>query len=178
MFTRGCHYSYRFLRKQYFNSPNSCLEKSHYDFRDSSNIRYMVEVEQYAYQVFVVKFYPKYLALYGDKKFQLLTNNNAAVSRIILTCIEIMLEILRKYPNASFGFLGARLVNEHSADNTKRFRLYSIVMASVFSPVNFEHHQYTKESCYLMLSKKMQAILPDLKKQIEDLFLSMYILTI
>jgi len=72
-----------------------------YSFKTNRNY-YLVEVEVYALDIYVIKYFLK-----KDKrnpvKYNILTYENRC-SKIISTCIRIMLQIHDKNPLASFGF--------------------------------------------------------------------------
>ena len=63
--------------------------------------------------------------------------------KIINTCINIMLSIYEKNSKASFGFIGANGFNEDTKC-TKRYRVYSRIVATYFSDRVF-YHKYREE---------------------------------
>ena len=99
------------------------LRQHLYNFRASKR-RYIAVVEEYEFQVFIVKFFPVSHKL-SDKKYNVIFNDYDA-PRVIRTCINIMLDMLAEKPLASFGFIGANtIINGESEGetNTQRFRI-------------------------------------------------------
>ena len=64
-----------------------------------------------------------------------------------------MIKFFKDEPTASFGFIGANSISENR-EETKRFNIYKKVMENFFSPVHFAHHNYNKESAYILLNRK------------------------
>jgi hypothetical protein len=60
------------------------------------NHQYIINVEEYNYEVFIIKFHLKNHSD-SDRKYNLLTNFNDP-QRLIRTCIEVMLEFYRRHP--------------------------------------------------------------------------------
>ena len=136
---------------------NKTVKGEHYDcvrlftFRDSMSNRYVFEAEEYPFDFYAVKFYLKANAL-SDKRYNIMTNLHNA-PRVIRTCLNIMLDIHRENSNASFGFIGARNTAEKSTANTKRFRVYRLIMGSLFSPHTFSHILNEEKSFYLLVNR-------------------------
>lgn len=107
-----------------------------------------------------------------ENKYSVLTNTYEP-RRIVMTCINIMLEIYQKDDHASFGFIGSNL-EEESIDNTKRFRFYRRIMATYFSEKYFIHQENSLKSAYLMLNKVEMTNNPRLKEDIESAFKEQY----
>ncbi len=105
-------------------------------------------------------------------KYSVLTNTYEP-RRIVMTCINIMLEIYQKDDHASFGFIGSNMVDE-STDSTKRFRFYKRIMATYFSEKYFIHQENCLKSAYLMLNRVELVNNPRLKEDIEDAFMEQY----
>lgn len=133
-----------------------------YSFKGKSKKRYIVLAEQYDLSVFAVKFYLQEHK-FCEHKYRRLSHLNEC-SRVITTVGNIIKEIISKEPFASFVFIGANSFNE-SKTETKRFKLYSKVIANLVSPVLFEHHFSIKLSSYFMINRHMDE--PDLLKKIE-----------
>ncbi len=143
-----------------------------YTFKSTkSNLWYIVLVEQYEHDVFAVKFYPKKWSN-SKHKYQMLTGTNEP-RRIINTCINVMLNIYEKNPNASFGFIGVNRINE-STNETKRYKVYSTIVATYFSNDFFFHKENREKSAYLLINNKSLSGNPTLVKDIEDFFTSQY----
>ncbi len=146
-----------------------------YNFKSRSNY-YLVEVERYELDIYIIKFYLK-----KDKrnshKYNVLTNENRC-SRIINTCVKIMLEIYNKDKLASFGFVGANTIRrdtgfEEPKVQTKRFMVYKRVMYALLGVQTFTHYYDASNSTYLMLNNKSESVtqkFENAKKMFEEIF--------
>ncbi len=101
-----------------------------------------------------------------------MTNTNEP-RRIINTCINIMLTIYEKNKKASFGFVGANGFNE-DISCTKRYRVYSRIIATYFSNKYFYHKENIEKSAYMLINNLALDDNPDLIKQIETFFSEQY----
>ena len=149
--------------------PLLCIH--HYTFRTRKNKRYAVQVEQYRHHVYVLKYYPLSHKS-SPNKFRVLTNDGDAF-RILTTCFQIFLDIYRRDPLASAGFIGEALVGEDEA-NTKRFRVYMQSVLTFADPAHFAHHPAPEASAYFLENKANPE--PNLKQQVERMFQELYIL--
>lgn len=131
----------------------------------TENGPYVVRAEELIANVFAIKFYPKCFRN-SPRKYQLLTHFGNA-SRILGTCIKIMIDIKKHCPNASFGFQGASLVGE-SKTSTKRFNIYRSIFQAFFSPAEFTHVVKEKHSVYLILNQKELITKPTFLDTITD----------
>lgn len=139
-----------------------------YRFKSTkSNLIYIVLVEQYEHNVFAVKFYPKAWRLSKDK-YRLLTKTNEPRT-IINSCINVMLSIYSENPNASFGFVGSNNMNE-GENETKRYRVYSALIATYFSGKYFHNKENKEKSAYLLINKRYLNEHPTLVTDIENFF--------
>lgn len=164
-------YPHRFV--QNFNEEAGHLKsKILYTFKSTkSNQWYWVWVECYDYHVYALKFHLKSMRN-CENKYSVLTNTYEP-RRIVMTCINIMLEIYQKDDHPSFGFIGSNMVEE-GTDNTKRFRFYKRIMATYFSEKYFIHQENCLKSAYLMLNKVEKVNNPRLKEDIEAAFAEQY----
>ncbi len=153
-------------------------------FRTSKHRTIIVQVYEHDHYMYVLKFFDKNHK-YSERKYSLL-NSDGEASRIINTCINIMLSFYEKNAYASFAFMGAPtekelLINKnagrHGAYNTKRFRLYRLIMSNFFHPVRFLHIQNTGCSVYMVVNRdylhpnpdeKITQIIQTLKKYYSD----------
>jgi hypothetical protein len=169
------HYSYRFVQKveEYEFSENSFLQyKMLYTFRSpKSHQWYWVWVEVYDDDFYAVKFHLK-AHRYSADKYNLMTGLNEA-RPVINTCITIMCEIGKKNPHASFGFIGANMHDE-STYSTKRFRIYSTMMATYFAKNVFSHYVLIDKSAYLLIRKAELELHPELLTKLNVKFKQMY----
>lgn len=146
----------------------------------------MVVVEEYHHHIFIIKFFLKAHQTH-PLKYSLLTSYHES-TRIFATCIKIAVQILKKNPLASLGFIGAATEEEEKAHKealkdspkakkspTKRFNVYTGIVARLFSPDQFLHVEDTPNSAYAIINLKNNS--PQrLKATIEDMFHKHYIL--
>lgn len=147
MFDKSFDFTY--INHQPGGPSDDFLRVHTYKFHSEKEL-YLVRLEEYPFDVFAIKFYPKSFED-SPNKYRLLTNHGNPMP-IIRTCINIMIDILNKFPGASLGFMGIEMENEHIG-NTKRYRIYRQLMENFFSPVNFSHHVYIPQSIYLLLNR-------------------------
>ncbi|HEY5327758.1 MAG TPA: hypothetical protein VIJ27_12215 [Mucilaginibacter sp.] len=127
-----------------------------YSFR-TNLYPYLIEVERYPYDIYVLKFYRRKHK--GNKQRYNLLSNEGKCSRIVATCFSIFLDIYNQNPLASFGFLGANTVDEktgkiESKNQTKRFRVYKRAVFNYFGEETFSHFESPDNSIYLAISNK------------------------
>jgi len=154
------------------------LEEQIFTFRTLKDRRYIVQLETYKYDIFIIKFY---LKKHGSWKwkYNIRTNDHEAI-RVINTCLNICLDLLNKQPTASFGFLASRTYNpntkklEDEAVNA-RYRVYIGKLLNYFSPQNFLHEENPEKSSYLILNRRNRT--PKLKEKIEEMFKDLYVTT-
>jgi hypothetical protein len=145
----------------------------YYTFRTRKNPRYVVEAEQYHHHVYVLKYYPLSLKA-SPNRFKLLVNDGDAF-RILTTCTRIFLDICRRDPFASAGFVGEALLGEGRAA-TKRFRVYLNMVTAFVGPTRFVHHPLPAISAYFLECRANPE--PDLKQQVEQMFQELYIVPV
>lgn len=157
-------------------SHDTYLQNHIYSFKTSKKKSYIVNVEEYLHDVFILKFHTK-ATTWSKKKYTLLTNDHEA-RKIIFTCIQIGLEIYNSKPTASFGFIGAPTKNEikrkHILEKTKRFRVYRKFATFFFSPNNFLHSANERYSSYLLINRQKINHDPDITNKIIDHFTELY----
>ena len=111
-----------------------------YHFKSRFNHTYIVEVEEYRYNTYAIKFY---LKNHKDSpsKYNLLTGDGDAF-RILSTCVNIIASILSQESVASFGFIGVPTLEEKDRQmeaSNKRFRVYRQITQNRFSTDRFKH---------------------------------------
>ena len=170
-----CHYPYRFVQR-FDNVDNATLSflkyKLLYTFHSpKSHQWYWVWVEVYEHNFYAIKFH---LKSHKDSphKYSLMTGLNEA-SPVICTCIAIMHEIAKSNAQSSFGFIGANMQDE-SSFMTKRFRVYSLFMATYFTETLFEHYVMMEKSAYLLVRKTELQKDPNLLAMLSLKFNQMY----
>jgi hypothetical protein len=164
-------YPYTFLQKCKVGN-NGLLYVLLYHFKSTkSNLRYIVRVEEYEYKIYAIKFYLKSNSN-SKNKYSMMTNTNEP-RRIIYTCINIMLSIYESNKSASFGFIGAN-GNDEDVCCTKRYRVYSRIIATYFSDIYFVHKENIEKSAYMLINRKELENDPNLISQIENFFITQY----
>ena len=147
-------------------SKGDLLFSHKFRFKTRHKLTYIVDVEEYRYEVFVLKFFIQ-SHKYSAKKYSLLSGKNDAF-KVLSTCVMIIHHVFNQINNnASFGFIGTQLKDE-SQNNTKRFRVYQKIAKKYFSPETFDHNFNMENSSYLLLNRNSSH--PDLKSKAEEMF--------
>lgn len=84
-----------------------------------------------------------------------------------------MLSIYEANGNASFGFIGSNGIDEDICC-TKRYRVYSKLMATYFSNKHFYHKENIEKSAYMLINNDALKANENLISQIEDFFSNQY----
>lgn len=164
-------YPYRFVMNE-LSHDEYIIRTSIYTFRSTkSNLVYLVRVEHYKMDIYIIKFYLK-SNQNSPLKYNLLTNTFEP-RRIINTCISILMEIFRKDPRASFGFIGANRIGENEA-NTKRYNVYKKIVTTYMGAETFYHHYNVDKSAYILINKDKLKEIPTLIQDIEQFFIDIY----
>ncbi|MFC6225987.1 hypothetical protein ACFP2F_22275 [Hymenobacter artigasi] len=150
------------------DGPLVCVH--HYTFRTRKNRRYLDDAEEYQHHTYVLKYYPLSHKS-SPNKYRVLTNDGDAF-RILTTCTQVFLDICRRDPLASAGFVGEALVGEGVA-NTKRFRVYLQTVSTFIGPNRFIHHPMPAISAYFLECRANTE--PGLKETVEQMFRELYI---
>jgi hypothetical protein len=119
--------------------------------------KYLVEVERYVNNIYILKFY-KRAHKHCKERYNLLTNEGRC-SRIIGTCFSIFLDIYKENELASLGFIGAYTIDpitgkKEGKDNTKRYRIYTKAMINYFGEKTYTYFDAPSQSFYLAVSNK------------------------
>jgi len=94
---------------------------------------------------FAVKFYCK-KDRHSDFKYSKIINKGD-IGNILITCAKAIPLLLKDYPQASFGFIGSRTVDEDSQKvesfiNNQRFRIYKQLILLKFGEQTFAYFAY------------------------------------
>lgn len=143
-------YPFRCIGYDKTNTPSVLAGIRFFSFR-TENHRYIVEVECYKENIYIIQYYAA-IHKNAKNKYSLLTAEGKA-GKIIRTCINIMVEIYAKDQLASFGFIGSNNIGEHTA-NTKRYRVYKKAMEIRMGTNSFTHAHNPVMSKYFMINKK------------------------
>ena len=144
-----------------------------YHFKNRFNHTYIVEIEEYRYSTYAIKFYLKNHAN-SPNRYNLLTGEGDAF-RILSTCVNIIASILSEEESASFGFIGVPTFEEKEKQieaNNKRFRVYRQITQNRFSTDRFKHVTNVEKSTYVILNKRNKE--PNILEKIEMMFQECY----
>ncbi len=181
---------FEYRKVQNFAETKSQPAKELYSFKSNkSNQVYWVWVEKYPYSFYAIKFHLKNHK-HCSRKYNRLTRLYEA-KPVIMTCIDIMIEIHKREQKSSFGFLGANTIELSTSrrkskkeevlfiepkENTKRYRAYKRFMITFFSDELFEHKYNEEKSTYLLVRKSEIVKNPNLIENIVDHFSTNYTL--
>ena len=167
-------YKFRYCDKKTKNIGEFMFTEHKLTFICRHNHQYIVNVEEYPYEVFILKFHLKNHTS-SPNKYKLLTQINDPF-RVLSTCLNILHWFFtEKAPYGNFGFIGENLIGEGKSD-TKRFRIYRQIMADKFSIVEFQHFISKKHSMYMMVSRNRLEKNGNILKEIENMFKHIYII--
>lgn len=165
-------FSYRLLQEKKV-VDKEIVREFIYDF-NSSKRRYIVLIEEYQLNVFVPKFFPSFLKD-SPNKFNVLLNDFEA-SRVVRTCINILLELLSKYTSHSFAFVGVNTISKETLEQkyfTQRFRIYRQLMLNCFDTVYWQHYEDFVTSTYILIpatKENTEFYLKDVLKMFSDIY--------
>jgi hypothetical protein len=146
-------FPFSFLMSKYESVP--ALHIKTYFFKiDTPAGKYMVLLEEYVWDTYIIKFYPIRFKKYPNK-FQLLSHDNV-MQGVVSTCLQIFIQQLVRCPNASLGFIASvSIMGAYKEDqsNNQRFRIYKQVMENLFGSATFVHFSDVVNSAYLMVNK-------------------------
>lgn len=124
-----------------------------YRFKSArSNHTYIVRVERYVQHAYCLKFFDKANML-SENKFSLRTGTFEPRT-IFYTLFNIMLDVLKKDPEASFFFIGANDEKDEPGVATRRFRVYVKFVLSTVSDSVFKHIRVNDMSLYILANKQ------------------------
>ena len=171
--------SYTHHRGNVINHNNSIHIKTIvYSFKTVNKHFYIVNIEKYKNEVFILKFHLKPHSD-SENRYKFIANKANTeytfdVPAILNTCLNILLEIKSRNNLASFGFKGIAQDNEKE-ENTRRFRVYKLLTENKFSVNRFAHKVSVKDSTYLLLNKKNNV--KNLDKKVEKMFTDYFLST-
>ena len=124
-----------------------------YRFKSArSNHTYIVRVERYIEHSYCLKFFDKANML-SDNKFSLRTDTFEPRT-IFYTLFNIMLDVLKKDPKASFFFIGAEDEKDEPGVATRRFKVYVKFVLSTIGDNVFKHYRVNDLSLYILANKE------------------------
>ena len=153
-----------------FIQKRPCKDKSAHQFTliykfysPVTKFFYVLRAEYHSEDVFAIKFYCK-KDKSSDFKYSKIVNRGDT-GNILVTCAKAVPLLLIDYPTASFGFGAARSVDKKNNTvepyvSNQRFGIYRKVAAEKFGSTTFEHIEYEKISCYLLINKSIPSTNP------------------
>jgi hypothetical protein len=151
-----------------------------------SGFKYIVEIEEYKYDFFIISFYPKLppsfhmrqskLSSWGSEytdKYSYKTNEKITIKILSLMISEIE-KILSEKPNASFAYFGAadkKTGSDEDIENTKRVRIYNNALANHFKSTH-ELKSEEKFSGSILINKKVKEKYPEIIDYYLDILMS------
>lgn len=84
-----------------------------------------------------------------------------------------MLEVYKSDPLSSFGLIGSNSEGEQESE-TKRYKVYSTILATYFGNDLFEHIASHEKSAYMLIRKTELEKDPDLAHKLESMFEAYY----
>lgn len=133
--------------------------------------RYIVEIEEYQYNVCAVKFYRQKDKSKGNiNKYRVMTQKGCAF-RILSTALIIMLDYLKRNPFSSYVFYGVANDDENEKE-TKRYIVYRRLVLNYIGVETFERFEWKDRSYMLLLNKHNPE--PELLRKIEAMFAQGY----
>ena len=143
-----------------------------------SNKWYIVEVEEFPFHFYGLKFYYKGVSL-SKNRYSLLTNDYEPRT-IVMSCINIMRKYYDCDPCASFGFVAANNLpgNDNPEEPNKRFRFYRRMMLTMFSPRVFVQYADISNSVYMLVNREMldrgEVSIPTIEAALSSLYVGDY----
>lgn len=147
--------------------------------------KYTVEFHEYSFQMFVGKYYPTRFS--SDKnKYALVFDENRGViftAKVLRTVQNIFLKVFKKYPTASFGFIGEpkknkkiktkkskgyRILRDEELARTKRFQLYRKICLRDIGIKNFTLYENEALSAILLINNSNKD-LEDYKRKVTEM---------
>lgn len=150
-------YPLRFIQRQLCRDGSDHLFTLIYKFNSPiTRYAYILRAEYHSEGVFALKFYAQKDSK-SDYKYSHIVNKGD-VFNILITCLRSVQLILKDYPDASFGFIGARTIDPISNraedfENTQRFRVYSQIVEATIGDQTFDHFIYESVSGYLLVNR-------------------------
>lgn len=145
-----------------------------YKFKNRYGNVYTVKVDEYCHTLFIIKFF---LGIHKTHPHRFSYRlNTFDAPRIIRTSVDILLEILDKTPDASFGFIGSPDLENGDIGSyikTQRYRIYKFVSANYFGLDSFTHASNENKSSYLLINNKSGDAL-SYHSKVTDMFKNLY----
>lgn len=130
------------------------IEEFLFKFKVAERQVYHIKVNRYQMDIFMIKFYSKLHENHPFKYNYLLGRFKA--SRVLATCYEVIrVFFIPRFEFGCFGFIGAQSLYQNGSmelmQNTKRFKLYSYMVADFHGLETFDHYSDPNYSSYLIV---------------------------
>jgi len=161
------------LTIKYEEDPSFHIKTAVYRVKTSIE-SYIIQVEEYIHDFFIVKFYPVRFKRHPNK-FNMLSNDSV-LQVVIGTTLRILLMYFQNNTKSSFGFIATpSIIDDFIEDksNNQRYRIYKQIMQNFFGDETFAHFADIHTSAYLMVNKSHQKI-DDLVNKMQQGFSDMY----
>ena len=178
-------FGWRFVQSSNPKSGKSYQKLHIYTFR-TPKYKYIVHIEEYEYDYYLISFFPKLnkdfyakqsiLGAMGREhydEYSYLTKENIPL-QIITLLISEMKEILKEKPYASFGYFGAPNIKtgeDEDLFNTKRVRIYNNIIYNELSNT----HKVVSDPTFsgsLILNKEVLEEYPSYENYCMDILVS------
>lgn len=145
-------------------------------YSPKTKLNYILTADYHENTFFAIKFYAK-KDKRSDNKYSKVVNRGD-VGNILVTCAKVIPLILKKFPNASFGFIGSRTIDFYSEkiegySNNQRFRLYTYHLRQFIGTKTFKHIAYEKASSYVLLNNNITDLIK-LEESIKTMVIATY----
>jgi hypothetical protein len=151
-----------------------------------SGFKYIVEIEEYKYDFFIISFYPKLqpgfhsrqsklasMGLEYKDKYSYRTNEKITLKILSIMISEIE-RILSERPNSSFAYFGApdrKTGADEDMENTKRVRVYNNALGEHFKS-SHELQSEEKFSGSILINRKVKEVHPEIIDYYLDILMS------
>lgn len=154
-------YDLKFIQKDNCRDGSDHLFTLIYKFFcPDSKLNYIIRAEYHNEKVFGIKFYCK-KDRGSDFKYNKIINKNnySTVIRIFETCLSLISELLKLYPDSHFALMSSRSVDfsnskklTEALPKNQRFRVYTKFIQDRIANVTFSHFEYPSLSSYLLIN--------------------------
>lgn len=149
-----------------FIQQDPCTDGSDHLFTDiykfyspDTRLHYILRADYHTGDVFAIKFYCK-AHRKSDFKYNIIVNRGYCL-KILNTCLSVLPELLRNYPNSSFALYSARSVDLSTSQKltedikeNQRYRIYKNFIQSRIGTHTFTHLFYPEISSYLLINNR------------------------
>ncbi len=142
----------------YKGDPDSSLPDRRFIFKTKSSDKapFLIYVEDYNEQYFFIKFHPS-RHNGNKKKYQLRIGCKTLPVRIISTCLNLVIDKMKKYPDCAFGVYGQWDETDvfRQSETSQRYRLWFKIAISKFDPEKFKFLYIDELNVFLVVPKHL-----------------------